>query len=94
MQEITLAMADEEFEVFASCFCRDMPIRNEQVLIDDEPQVDEDNKLIMTNYTALEWIKLYVVGQLQKKATKGYNKLVLDQNPPDADLMEAMLTSL
>jgi hypothetical protein len=94
MQEITLAMADGEFAVFASCFCRDMPIRNVQVLIDNEPQFDEDNKPVMTDYTALEWIKLYVVGQLQKKATKGYGKLVLDQNPPDAALMETMLSNL
>jgi hypothetical protein len=94
MQEIPLAMTDEEFVVFASCFCRDMPIRNEQVLIDDELQVDEDGKPVMTDYTQLEWIKLGIVSYLRKKGLKGYNKLVLDQNPPDAALMEAMLSSL
>jgi len=94
MQEITLTMSDEEFEVFSSCFLRDMPIRNVQVLLDDVPQFDEDGKPIMTDYTALEWIKLYVVGQLQKKATKGYYKLMADQNPPDAELMKSMLSNL
>lgn len=86
MQEIPLAMTDEEFVVFAKCFCRDMPI--------PKIQSEEDPSVMVDEYTQLEWIKMGVISYLKKKGLKGYNKLVLDQNPPDAALMETMLSNL
>jgi len=84
MASIGLEMADEEFEVFAECFCRDMPI----------PQTLQEDGTFTDDYTSLEWVKMYVINQLERKAKKGYNKLVLDQNPPDTALMESMLSNL
>jgi hypothetical protein len=91
MPEIIISTTDEEFVVFASCFCRDMPIRNVQVVIDDEPQFDEDNKPVMTDYTPLEWIEAYMLKQTMKKVEKGFAKLTLAGNPPNKELMQEML---
>ena len=94
MQEITLSMTDEEFEVFGSCFLRDMPIRNVQVLLDDAPQFDENGKPIMTDYTDIEWMRECVITQVMKTATKGWNKLTLDGNPMDMERVKQIKANL
>jgi hypothetical protein len=94
MQEIKFTMTDEYFEVLAQCFCRDKPIRNDQVVIDGELQVDEDGKPITTNYTSLDWIEKYMIDQTSKISFKGFDKLTLDGNKPDKELIQAMLANL
>ena len=85
---------EEDFALVSAGFNRDMPIRNVQVVIDDVPQFDEDNKPVMTEYTDLEWIRQYVIGQVMKKATKGWRKLTLDGNPMDMERVKQIKANL
>jgi hypothetical protein len=95
MQQITFNMSDEEFEIYAACFCRHIPIQNVQVVIDGEIQFDDDDKPVMTDYTKLEWIKMSVVRDyLAPKGLKGFDKLRADNNQADKVIIKSMLENL
>ena len=37
-------MTDEDFDIFAGCFCKARPIPRRHTEIDGKPQYDDDNK--------------------------------------------------
>ena len=93
MEEIILTVDDSIAPSLFAAFVREHPIRQIPVLDDDgNPVIDGDGKeTTEPECTPAQQVKRYAVAQIAREVEAGAEKLRLDSNPLNKDLIETVI---